>query len=72
MGARVLRRTLTWLRPNSRALRAGLEGVATACGFFGGLALVALGVGMVSTPAGLITGGVELTTLTVLYARSRA
>lgn len=72
MGARVLRRTLSWLRPVGRATRRAAEDVITAVALFGGLAMVAFGVGMVHEPAGVITGGVELATLAVLYARNRS
>lgn len=46
-----------------------VESVATTIVFAGGLALVALGVGMISLAAGLIVGGVQLAAVAVLYER---
>ena len=63
-------------RPNRirRALRGLgrrplLENVATTAAFLGGLAMIALGVALVSLPAGIVTGGVELVAGASLYAR---
>lgn len=71
MGARAILQALTRLRPSRQAATQFFEGAATAAGFFGGLALVALGVAMLSAAAGVIVGGVELTALAALYARGR-
>lgn len=47
-----------------------LEGAAETLAFLGGLALVAVGVGMVFLPAGLVVAGVELAAAAALHARS--
>jgi hypothetical protein len=69
MDARTVLRKLASLRLTRRAATSFLEGAAVAAGFFGGLGLVAIGVGMVHAAAGVIVGGVELATCAVLYAR---
>lgn len=41
----------------------------TAAAFWAGLALVAVGVALVSLPAGLVVAGVELAAVAVAYER---
>lgn len=45
------------------------EWLLSAC-FFLGLLLVALGVALVSPPAGVVVAGVELVAVSVAYSRS--
>lgn len=54
-----------------RPSRSRAEAAATTTGFFGGLLIAAIGVGMVYLPAGLIVGGLFAAGLAALLARSQ-
>jgi hypothetical protein len=57
----------------AKAARAALrEDVLVTAGFLGGLAAMAIAVGLVFAPAGLFVGGLFATAGSGLYARTRA
>lgn len=66
---------MRWWSSTRRALRAARrralsESALVTAAFVGGLALCAVGVGLIYLPAGLIVGGLELAGAAAAYERN--